>query len=683
MNAIPKTDDTDIQKIPLSQLRLSPHNARKTGGTNVQDLVASIPPHGLLQNLTVINAGDGHFDVVAGGRRLRAMQQLLASGLLPGYLVDNVPCLVIDNGAITEASAAENTAREAMHPADQFDAFKSMVDGGKPIADVAAHFGVSDLVVKRRLALAAVAPELMQAYREDQLTLEQLTAYAITEDRKAQLKHWKSHQGSRWDMEPAKIRRTLLSAGIPTTDPRVRAVGIIAYEAAGGALHRDLFDNTGGGFILDEPLLDRLLAEQLAARREEVQAEGWKFVRQVDRDEYYRIESNCSRSQPKQEKRRLTAEESERLVAAKDRSQALDRAIEAEDYEVDEDDPRMVEYEALRQEIEELENPVETWTERQRSNAGAVVHFDVGRGEIVVTRGLIPQDTKKAAAAMADKGKGEKPAPELAESMIRRLTAHRTIALQSALLAKPNIALAVLAHALLQKLFHDHDYEKRTALNVSATNEVNFAERLGFDDVTASPVLKATHEKSQATIKRLGVPGRPTELLPWLLLQKTEAIIELLALVAVYTVNTVVGTNDKSPADGLLQALDIDLADYWQPTAATFFALVPVALGHEALKEAEKADALSHTGHQLFAGVKLSKSEFAGQAESVMRESRWLPKPLRRAGYKPGRRGPVPATTAVKKVAGKSKPAPTKKAAVKKVVKKIAKKTTKTKAKKK
>ena len=46
-----------IQQIPLAQLRISPRNARKTGGQSVADLAASIAAEGLLQNLVVTDAG--------------------------------------------------------------------------------------------------------------------------------------------------------------------------------------------------------------------------------------------------------------------------------------------------------------------------------------------------------------------------------------------------------------------------------------------------------------------------------------------------------------------------------------------------------------------------------------------------------------------------------------------------
>ena len=38
-----------------------------------------------------------------------------------------------------------------MHPADEFEAFKALIDEGKGVEDVAARFGVSVLTVQRRL----------------------------------------------------------------------------------------------------------------------------------------------------------------------------------------------------------------------------------------------------------------------------------------------------------------------------------------------------------------------------------------------------------------------------------------------------------------------------------------------------------------------------------------------------
>lgn len=65
-----------ITSIPLSKLTHSPSNVRKIGAKSVDDLAASIEANGLLQNLTVIEGAKGKFAVIAGGRRLTALQKL-------------------------------------------------------------------------------------------------------------------------------------------------------------------------------------------------------------------------------------------------------------------------------------------------------------------------------------------------------------------------------------------------------------------------------------------------------------------------------------------------------------------------------------------------------------------------------------------------------------------------------
>jgi len=84
------------------------------------------------------------------------------------------------------ASLTENVQREAMHPADQFEAFAALVAKGRPIEDIAADFSVTPLVVQRRLKLANASPRLMADYRADIVTLDQLMALAITDDHAAQ-----------------------------------------------------------------------------------------------------------------------------------------------------------------------------------------------------------------------------------------------------------------------------------------------------------------------------------------------------------------------------------------------------------------------------------------------------------------------------------------------------------------
>jgi len=57
---------------------------------------------------------------------------------------------------------------------------------GRPVEDIAVDFGVTALIVERRMRLGNVSPRLLADYRADTVTLDQLTALALTDDHEAQ-----------------------------------------------------------------------------------------------------------------------------------------------------------------------------------------------------------------------------------------------------------------------------------------------------------------------------------------------------------------------------------------------------------------------------------------------------------------------------------------------------------------
>jgi ParB family chromosome partitioning protein len=102
--------------------------------------------------------------VVAGARRLAALTVLLKAGKIRKDY--DVPCQVLDAETdATEISLAKNVMRENMHPADQFEAFRDLVDKGLPAADMATRFGVTETIVRQRLRLGRVSPLVLKALR--------------------------------------------------------------------------------------------------------------------------------------------------------------------------------------------------------------------------------------------------------------------------------------------------------------------------------------------------------------------------------------------------------------------------------------------------------------------------------------------------------------------------------------
>ncbi len=111
-------------------------------------------------------------------------------------------------------------------------------------------------VVRQRLKLAAVSPALLEVYAEDGLSLEQLMAFAVSNDHARQEQVWEAVRNS-YAKEPYQIRRMLTEKSVRASDKRARFVGVEAYEAAGGTISRDLFQNDDGGWLDDPALLDR------------------------------------------------------------------------------------------------------------------------------------------------------------------------------------------------------------------------------------------------------------------------------------------------------------------------------------------------------------------------------------------------------------------------------------------
>ena len=235
-----------IETIPLSRLVPSPANVRKAK-TDITGLAASIMAHGLLQNLQVCPNGES-YEVVAGGRRLAALKYLAKQKQIAAD--HGVACEVRDGPDAAEISLAENEMREAMHPADQFEAFKKLADDGKGEEEIAARFGVTPHIVRQRLKLAVVSPKLIAAYRKGAMTLDCLMAFTVSDDHRAQEKVWAGLPDYA-RQRPEAIRDALTEKHIAADSKLARFVGMDAYEAAGGAVLRDLFDADNAGWLTD------------------------------------------------------------------------------------------------------------------------------------------------------------------------------------------------------------------------------------------------------------------------------------------------------------------------------------------------------------------------------------------------------------------------------------------------
>ena len=628
------TEAPFIRMIPLTKLVLSKTNIRKTAReAEIEELAASIAAHGLLQNLTVRPMLDadgketGKFEVVAGGRRLKALKLLAKRKVIAKNYP--IPCALLGDMVGEEVSLAENIFQCPMHPADQYEAFAKLhADKGMAVEDIAARFGVTPTVVKQRLKLAAVSPTLIQIYRDGEMSLEQLMAFTITDDHAIQERVWMSLS---YNKSRDMIRRLLTEGQVPASDRRAKFVGIAAYEAAGGLIIRDLFDDESAGYFDDPALLDRLVLEKLEREAEAVIAEGWKWVT-VTAEFKYALTADLRRIRP--EPVVLSDEQQTQIEALEAEHEAL--AIQHESEEVSNE---------IEAEFQRLEAAIAALRGKERfrpediavSGAFVSLGFD---GEVRIERGFVRREDEPIDegsvqnATSAEHGNGrfdggmssndEDDEPDgvaaISDRLTTELTAYRTAGLRDAIGQNAEIAVIALLHTLALRGFYGQSCY--TCLEIEARHTPLERHALGIAESRAERSIAKRHEH---WAKRL--PKHAADLWRHILRLDPAQRLDLLAHCVSLTVNAVAlpwerRTGSAEATDRLVEAVGLDMAVYWQPTAANYFSRVRKAQILSAVREAVSDEAANRL-------VPLKKQPMAGAAEQLIGETGWLPSCLR------------------------------------------------------
>lgn len=265
--------------IPLRLLKLSADNVRRGGKAELEQLAADILAHGILQNLVgVLSADRETVEIIAGGRRLRALELLKRQKSID--VEYPVPVQLIEGLGAREASLAENFQRLPMGAGEEVEAFGKLAAAGISDADIAARFGLTVLHVRQRLRLAALHETVLKALKDRKITLEVAQAFASVADPARQAAVWKAISGDSWSRgNPNEIRRRMADKAARPGDVLARYVGEAAYVAAGGRTSVDLFAQGEAALWLDGHLVEQLARAKLVAAAEEIRvADGWGRV---------------------------------------------------------------------------------------------------------------------------------------------------------------------------------------------------------------------------------------------------------------------------------------------------------------------------------------------------------------------------------------------------------------------
>jgi ParB family transcriptional regulator, chromosome partitioning protein len=635
--------------IPLNKLKKSPRNARKTPHTQaeIEAYAASIAAKGVFQNLVVEPELDAdgkptgfYFVTIGEGRRLA---QLLRVKRKEIKRTEPVRCAVDTKNDPFEISLDENVTRTAMHPADQFEAFRTLADNrGWGAEEIAARFGVTPHVVKQRMRLGAVSPKLMQVYREGGLNLEQLMAFAITDDHARQEQ---VYANLHYNKDASIIRRDITAGKVPANDRCAIFIGAEAYEKAGGTILRDLIEDHGGWFE-DAALLNELVREELAKvayfwRKEE----GWKWweahvdfphahgfrrvyphpVELSDEEEaiYAAVQEKYAALSEKWE----GADELPPKVAK--RLQRLEEeiiSIDARRHAYDPDDlnrgglfvvlnhdgtPR-IERGFIRPEDEAPEPEPEEVADGETVIDGVRVNGD---GEII----------EDGSSPDLDSGDDEEPEGDagqpISDLLTRDLTAHRTLGLRLALGEQPDMALIAVTHTLAVRTFYPG--VEAYALEIRSVSTSLGGHAVGIEDTAAAKMLADRHAGWAQDM-----PKDVADLWDFIASLDPVSVMALFAHCASLTVNAVrlpwehSKRHAHATADKLATALALDMSQHWTPTVSAYLGRVTKAHILAAVSEGvgdEAADMLSAK----------KKQEMAEAAERELAETGWLPPLLR------------------------------------------------------
>lgn len=602
--------NNEIIAIPLSKLIEDKDNVRKSGRKDgIGELAASIKSQGLLQSLVVKKAGGGKFAVSAGGRRLRALRHLAKAGDLEKNAP--IPCKVIDASRAVEASLAENVVRANMHAADEIDAFAHLIVSGEGPEAIAGRFGVSAQHVARRVKLARVSPRLLEAFRKDELDLDQLSALAFSDDHAAQEAAY--YDAPEWARTPERLRAQLSQANVPATDKLACFVTLDAYKAAGGVCTQDLFaddEDEPVSWLTDRDLLVRLAEAKLTGFADEVRAEGWAWVEiSIDGVSWSQFPERV------REQRRA-------LIAAEEAEQR--RLYEQLDATEDE------------AEIDKIEAAIDMlttsgWDVDEVALAGAIVTLGQD-GAPRTERGLVRANDSKALKALRKRQASEhktyggaeddaevcaKPTtPGLPAKLAEELIAHKTLATRIELTRQPVLALQLLVFSLAEPIASVTN-SGPTCLHLKV--EARDVERAL---VRAESKASAEYEKALEAL-RDHLPADGEALWTFITQLETETLIEMLAvLVAPGFDLHAIGRSRSRVGDLVVQAASLDMNAWWKATPTSYFEHVRKDFVIEALVEAQPALDRAKLD-------KAPKSELVARCKKAFKRSTWLPAILR------------------------------------------------------
>ncbi|WP_369818277.1 hypothetical protein [Novosphingobium sp. ST904] len=243
-------------------------------------------------------------------------------------------------------------------------------------------------------------------------------------------------------------------------------------------------------------------------------------------------------------------------------------------------------------------------------------------GEIIGEDGEYDEDGNHISALDAEDEEAEEDGKPLSDSLIRDLTAHRTLALRLALGEQPDMALIAVTHALAAQTFYRGGGDAH-ALEIRPISASLGGHADGIEDTAAAKALADRHAGWAADM-----PRDVADLWGFIAGLDHASVMALFAHCAAQTVNALKlpweqhKRHAHATADRLATAVALDMTAHWTPTVRAYFGRVTKAQILDAVREALGDEAAEQIADK-------KKPEMAEAAEQLLAGTGWLPPILR------------------------------------------------------
>jgi ParB family chromosome partitioning protein len=570
-------------------------NVRKVNRGAEPIFTGTIRRRGVLQPL-IVRRKDRKLAITDGGKRYEALCWLRDhTEAANGKPVTNdyqVPVEITDesDAEAKETSLILNVARSDTHPVDRFERFSELVKDGATVEAIANTYGMPVREVEKALALGALHPTILSAWRAGEIRAEIAQTYTLSQDKALQekafekLKKSRSHNSRHW------IRHEL-KAQDQEVGHLLELVGRDSYEARGGKVTAfDLFEKKHT--VSNTDLLAEMAKEKVAEECKRLVALGWGWAAPGD-DLPPNWNWKFGKLNPKVELTQDEKAQIERLRVISEDEELSYSETERADIEV-----TKIEEEARRR----------AFGPKQMAKSGCAIEIS-DTGELQITYGLIKPDNAKIGEVIEseefeekrkDRAKADKkkaPSLELSNALVHRLSVQMTAAAEEAIHKHPNVALDIAIAALLSG---GKDYGPGVQIIHS-----------GHGSHKARGSFKSLLE----SVEKMKLP------------KKLDALAGVIGLTFDFQSNDAAALG-RFKATGLLDRLGKEMVAAMRKVfdAEDYFNSVPKAICLAAITEAINSDEARKIGGK-------PKADIAKFAIANVPKTGWLPRELRTAHY--------------------------------------------------